>query len=381
MYKPHGGKLVDRTIDDAEKNAFSKETEEFFKIVVNTEQISDTMNIAKGVFSPLEGFLLQEDYLNVLNDMRLSDDTPWTIPIVLDIDTEQVSNIKEGDSIALTYSGDIIATMDIEDMYSYDKVDMAEKVFGTTDKQHPGVAKVYAMGDYLLGGKIRVVNEPETPFQQYALSPLETRAIFKKRGWGNIVGFQTRNVPHIGHEYLQKTALSLVDGVFINPVIGKKKAGDFEDEVILSAYTTLIDNYFPQDRVVLGIFSTEMRYAGPKEAIFHAIVRKNFGCTHFIVGRDHAGVGNYYPPYAAHEIFNEFDDLEIQPIFFKSFFFCKKCDSIANDKTCPHDESEHINFSGTEIRAALENGEVPSNKVMRTEVAKTILEYGNPFVE
>jgi len=381
MYKPHGGKLVDRTMDDAEKNVFSKETEEFFKIVVNTEQISDIMNIAKGVFSPLEGFLLQEDYLNVLNDMRLSDNTPWTIPIVLDIDTEQVSNIKEGDSIALTYSGDIIATMDIEDMYSYDKVDMAEKVFGTTDKQHPGVAKVYAMGDYLLGGKIRVVNEPETPFQQYALSPHETREIFKKRGWGNIVGFQTRNVPHIGHEYLQKTALSLVDGVFINPVIGKKKAGDFEDEVILSAYTTLIDNYFPQDRVVLGIFSTEMRYAGPKEAIFHAIVRKNFGCTHFIVGRDHAGVGNYYPPYAAHEIFNEFDDLEIQPIFFKSFFFCKKCDSIANDKTCPHDESEHINFSGTEIRAALENGEVPSNKVMRTEVAKTILEYGNPFVE
>ena len=381
MYKPHGGKLIDKTIDDAKRDAASKEAEKFFKIAVNNEQISDIVNIANGVFSPLEGFLNENDYLGVINDMRLSSNVPWTIPIVLDVGPEQVAHIKEGDNVTLTHSDAVVATMEVEDIYSYDKTEMAEKVFGTADKQHPGVAKVYGMKEYLIGGKIILINEPNMPFGEYALTPSETRSLFNKNGWNSVVGFQTRNVPHIGHEYLQKTALSLVDGVFINPVIGKKKVGDFRDEVILDSYNTLLDNYFPKDRAVMSIFQTEMRYAGPKEAIFHAIVRKNFGCTHFIVGRDHAGVGDYYSPFAAHEIFNEFDDLEIEPILFKSFFFCKKCDGISNDKTCPHPESEYINFSGTNIRSILEKGEVPSSKLMRPEVAKTILKYEKPFVE
>lgn len=381
MYKPHGGKLIDRTIDNAKREAASKEAEKFFKIAMNNEQISDIVNIAKGVFSPLEGFLNENDYLGVINNMRLSSNVPWTIPIVLDVNAEQVAKINELDNIALTYSGTITATMKIEDIYSFEKTEMSEKVFGTADKQHPGVAKVYNMKEYLIGGKITLISEPNMPFGEYILTPFETRSLFNENGWNTVVGFQTRNVPHIGHEYLQKTALSLVDGVFINPVIGKKKAGDFRDEVILETYDTLLENYFPKDRAVMTIFQTEMRYAGPKEAIFHAIVRKNFGCTHFIVGRDHAGVGDYYSPFAAHEIFNQFDDLEIEPILFKSFFFCRKCDGVSNDKTCPHPESEYINFSGTNIRSILENGEVPSNKLMRPEVADVILKYEKPFVE
>ena len=381
MYKPHGGKLINRHIDESEKQASLQDAAKLDDILLTNEQSSDLVNIANGVFSPLEGFLTQDDCLNVVQNMRLSGGIPWTIPIVLDVSSGQTTNVRDGDTIALKDSNGIIATMNVEDIYSYNKLEMAEKVFGTTDKKHPGVAKVSAMKEYLLGGKITLLQQPETPFQEYSLTPGQTRLLFRKKGWNSIVGFQTRNVPHIGHEYLQKTSLSLVDGVFINPVIGKKKSGDFKDEVILDSYHSLLKNYFREDRATMSIFQTEMRYAGPKEAIFHAIVRKNFGCTHFIVGRDHAGVGSYYAPFAAHEIFNEFDDLEIQPIFFKSFFFCKKCGSIANEKTCPHNESDHINFSGTAIREALINGEMPSSKVMRPEVAETILKYENPFVE
>ena len=381
MYNPHGGKLISRIIDDEKNQAYSQDISNLKTIPINNKIKSDIINIVTGVFSPLEGFLPEDDYSNVLQNMRLSNNIPWTIPIVLDAGSEQLKHIKEGDSIALTDSGSTIAAMELENIYSFDKSEMAQKVFGTTDKKHPGVNKVYSMKENLLGGKITLINKPETPFDKYFLTPYETRHIFLKKGWDSVVGFQTRNVPHIGHEYLQKTSLSLVDGVFINPVIGKKKTGDFKDAVILDSYEALLKNYFPEDRAMMSIFQTEMHYAGPREAIFHAIVRKNFGCTHFIVGRDHAGVGDYYSPYAAQEIFNEFNDLEIQPIFFKSFFFCKKCNSIANDKTCPHDESQHINFSGTEIRNAIINGEKPSSAVMRPEVAETIIKYDNPFVD
>jgi sulfate adenylyltransferase len=237
------------------------------------------------------------------------------------------------------------------------------------------------MNDLLIGGRLSLIRLCRDEFERFRLRPMETRLLFKEKGWQSVVGFQTRNIPHLGHEYVQKTALSFVDGLFINPVIGRKKSGDFKDEVILEAYEALIRNYYLRERAVMAILRTEMRYAGPREAIFHAIVRKNFGCTHFIVGRDHAGVGNYYAPYAAQEIFEDFPDLGIVPLFFKSFFYCERCASVVNEKTCPHDASYHIDFSGTGLREKLSKGEVPPKEFVRPEVADVLLKWKDPFVQ
>ncbi len=370
MPAPHGGKLI-RRVDE------NKNIDDIEKIKVSRDLAHDLENIAYGVFSPLEGFMCREDFESVLHHMRLANDLPWTIPIVFDFD----GNIKEGDEVALVGENGTVAIMNIEEIYSYDKKEYAEKVFRTTDIAHPGVKKLTEMKEKLVGGKITLVKEGKEEFDKYYLKPYETRILFKEKGWRDIVAFQTRNVPHIGHEYVQKTALTFVDGVFINPIIGKKKKGDFKDEVILKAYDALIEHYYLKDRAVLAILKTEMRYAGPREAIFHAIVRKNFGCTHFIVGRDHAGVGNYYGPYDAHEIFNEFPDLGITPIFFKSFFYCKKCGGVVNEKICPHDKEHHVYYSGTAIRKMLMSGEMPPETMMRKEVAEIIMSYDNPFVD
>ena len=237
------------------------------------------------------------------------------------------------------------------------------------------------MKDHFIGGNIILINKEKRNFDDYNLTPKETRILFEEKGWKEIVAFQTRNPPHLGHEYVQKTALTFVDGIFINPIIGKKKPGDFKDEVILKSYETLMEKYYLKKRSVMSILRTSMKYAGPREAIHHAIMRKNFGCTHFIVGRDHAGVGNYYGPYDAHEIFKEFPDLGITPVFFRSFSRCTKCGSVVNDKICPHDQKYHINFSGKKIRALLKEGKVPSEDMMRKEVAETILQFDKPFVE
>ena len=382
MLPPHGGKLVNRVLTEEKKEEAQLKAKSLFKIKVNLELIRDIENIAKGVFSPLEGFLCKEDFYNVLNHMRLSNDLPWTIPIVLDVSKETADKLKEGQEIALVNEkGEPIAIFHMEEKYTYDKEEYARKVFQTTDLSHPGVAKIKKMGEVLLGGKIDLIKQTPSPFDRYNLSPLETRVLFKEKGWKTIVGFQTRNTPHIGHEYVQKTALTFTDGIFVNPVIGKKKKGDFKDEVILKSYDELIKHYYLKERAVMAILLTEMRYAGPREAIFHAIIRKNFGCTHFIVGRDHAGVGNFYPPYAAQDIFSEFPDLGIIPLFFKSFFYCKKCKSVENEKTCPHPPSEHINFSGTKIREMIKKGKTPPPELMRPEVARIIMSYKNPFVE
>jgi sulfate adenylyltransferase len=236
------------------------------------------------------------------------------------------------------------------------------------------------MGDVLLGGKITLVGESDDPFASYSLGPAETRILFREKGWRSVVGFQTRNVPHLGHEYLQKTALTFSDGLFINPVIGKKKPGDFLDEVILKSYEELIRHYYLRERAVLAVLKTEMRYAGPREAIFHAIMRKNFGCTHFIVGRDHAGVGSFYDPFAARDIFQEFPDLGIAPVFFNAFFWCTKCGGVANEKTCPHPDADQVQFSGTRMREMLMAGEVPPPELMRPEVAEAIIAMGDLFV-
>jgi sulfate adenylyltransferase len=324
--------------------------------------------------------MVYDDFKSVIDDMRLSNDLPWTIPIVLDVEGEGI-RFGEGDDIALFYRDKPLAIMKVEDIYSYDKSEFSEKVFGTKDLNHPGVAKVYSMKDKLIGGKIDLLNRPETDFPQYKLYPKETHVLFDARGWRTIVGFRTRNVPHIGHEYIQKTALTFFDGLFINPLIGKKKRGDFTDEAILGAYRILIDKYFPKNNAVLAILETWMRYAGPREAIFHAIIRKNYGCTHFIVGRDHAGVGNYYGPYEAHDIFGEFPDLGITPLFFKTFYYCEICEGIVNDRICPHPEDKHLYFSGTMIRNMISNGEYPPEKIMRREVATYLMKLQHKFVE
>ena len=377
MPKPHGGKLISRSI----KKELS-ETAELPKLEINTNLSEDIINISKGVFSPLEGFLHNNDLENVLNEKRLADDTPWTIPVLLDFNKQDINEIKEGDSILLTNKENgVLALLDIGEIYTYDKKTLAQAVYSTQDTTHPGVANVYNMKQLLLGGKITLLDSKTRKFDEYNLSPKETRILFKEKGWKEVVAFQTRNPPHIGHEYVQKTALTFVDGIFINPIIGKKKSGDFRDEVILSSYETLIKHYYLKERAVMSILRTSMKYAGPREAIHHAIMRKNYGCTHFIVGRDHAGVGTYYGPYDAHDIFSEFPDLGIIPVFFRSFSRCTKCGSVVNDKICPHDQKYHINFSGKKIRELLRNGEIPSEDMMRKEVAEAILKFDKPFVE
>ncbi|MGB9764502.1 MAG: sulfate adenylyltransferase [Candidatus Saccharicenans sp.] len=380
MIAPHGGRLVNRLLPENKKEEVLEKLKYLPTIIIDSDVVSEVENIGTGVYSPLEGFLNKPDFDGVLSQMRLSNDLPWTIPIILDVDSEMAGKIKIGQELALLdESRHPVAILTVEDKYTYDREDLVKKVFGTDDPRHPGVAQAFKMKDVLLGGKIDLIELLPTPYDQYRLSPKETRILFKEKGWRTVVGFQTRNTPHLGHEYVQKTALTFTDGLFINPVIGRKKKGDFKDEVILASYEELIKHYYLKDRAVMAILKMEMRYAGPREAIHHAIIRKNFGCTHIIIGRDHAGVGNYYPPYAAQEIFEEFPDLGIVPLFFKSFFFCKKCNSIENEKTCPHDPSNHVQFSGTRIRDLLLKGEVPPPELMRPEVAKIILSFSNPF--
>lgn len=379
--RPHGGRLINRVVTGRRRELLLEEAKELTKIKLSQDWITDLVNIARGVFSPLEGFMIQEELLSVLHDMRLPSDLPWTVPIVLDVDPDEIAGVKEGDDVALvSENGLLLGLLHVEEIYGYDKKEYVEKVFRTRDANHPGVARTYAMKELLIGGKIDLLNDPPNKFYKYTLYPAETRVLFKEKGWRTIVGFQTRNAPHLGHEYIQKTALAFVDGLFINPLIGRKKKGDFKDEVILAAYDALIKNYYPRNSVVLAILRTWMRYAGPREAIFHAIIRKNFGCTHFIIGRDHAGVGNYYAPYDAQEIFSEFPDLGITPLFFREFFYCKKCGGIVNERICPHTNEYRIVFSGTKIRQMLLRGEKPPEYMMRPEVADVILKWNNPFV-
>lgn len=382
MIQPHGGKLIERVLTGAKKDEALDKAKRLPRLKLDPESVSDVENMATGVYSPLEGFLGEKDFRNVLNEMRLADDLPWTVPIVLDVDKATADGFKPGGEILLVNEEDRpVAILNLEEKYAYDKAEFAQKVFGTTDRAHPGVAKVMDMKDVLLAGKIDLIELAPTPFDRWKLSPRETRVLFKEKGWKTVVAFQTRNTPHIGHEYVQKTALTFTDGIFVNPVIGKKKKGDFKDEVILASYEELIRNYYLKERAVMAILQMEMRYAGPREAIHHAILRKNFGCTHIIIGRDHAGVGTYYHPYAAQEIFDEFPDLGIIPLFFRAFSFCKKCNSVVNEKTCPHPSPEHIQFSGTKIRDLLVQGIIPPAELIRPEVARIIMQFKEPFNE
>jgi sulfate adenylyltransferase len=382
MIQPHGGKLIDRVLKGAAQKDAESRARTLPAISLDAEQTSDVENIATGVFSPLEGFLGEKDFRSVLDKMRLTNGLAWTIPVVLAVDKKKADSLVLGSDVALLNpAGEPAAILHLTEKYGYDRTETARKVFGTEDVAHPGVAKIMSMPEVLLGGTIDLIRETPTPFQKYKLSPRETRKLFQDKGWSTVVGFQTRNTPHIGHEYVQKSALTLVDGLFINPVIGKKKKGDYRDEVILDSYEVLIKDYYVPERTTMAILMMEMRYAGPREAIFHAIIRKNFGCSHIIIGRDHAGVGSYYAPFAAQEIFAEFPDLEITPLFFRSFYYCRKCGSVVSDKICPHGKEHQIQFRGTEIRDLLLRGEYPPAELVRPEVAKVIMEEKNPFNE
>jgi sulfate adenylyltransferase len=369
---PHGGKLINKYI---EKNYDGLKTFE-----VSSDIRNDAENIATGVFSPLEGFMIQEDFLNVLKEGRLSNSIPWTLPIVLDTEKEIANQMKELRVVVLCSGGEKFGIMHVEEIYGYEKENVANAVYGTTDVNHPGVNRLFKMKEFLVGGGVEIFHLKKNEIQKFRMHPSETRSEIVGRGWKTVVGFQTRNVPHVAHEMLQKAALNLYDGLFVNPLIGKKKIGDFTDSLIINAYESLIMNYFPKNRVLFSTTHTTMRYAGPREAIHHAIMRKNFGCTHFIVGRDHAGVGNYYPPFAAQEIFNEYPDLDIIPVIFPSFYFCKKCISYANEKTCPHGVESKEELSGTMIRQMVNSGKIPEKHLMRPEISELILKSEKPFV-
>src|SRR3990172_11604482 len=340
--------------------------------------ISDVELLSVGALAPLTGFLIRADYERVVGEIRLADGSVWSIPITLPVAREQGGAIRDGEEIALAEPGGrILATMIVQEKFEYDKRREAHEVFRTEDEKHPGVARVYAQGDIYLGGPIAPLQLPSNrEFVEFRHTPAETKRMFERRGWKTVVGFQTRNPVHRSHEYIQKTALEIVDGLLLHPLVGETKGDDIPADVRIRCYEVLLAQSFPADRVVLAVLPAAMRYAGPTEAIFHALIRKNYGCTHFIVGRDHAGVGNYYGTYDAHLIFDEFEDgeLGITPMFFDHTFYCKRCTSMASYKTCPHDSGEHVALSGTKVREMLRNGVTPPPEFSRPEVAKILIE-------
>ena len=376
--KPHGGKLINRIAEGKDPEELLKKAAGLHKVHLTDREISDLELIATGGFSPLEGFMGEKDYHGVMDKKRLANGLVWTIPIILAVTKEEANDIKVGQCIALPdEQGKILAVMEVSEKFPHAKGKEAETVYKTKDIAHPGVAVVMAQGEICLGGKITMVQRPEhKDFMNLRIDPAQSRELFKKKGWRRVVAFQTRNPIHRAHEYLQKCALEITDGLFLHPLVGATKGDDVPADIRVRSYEVILNEYYPKDRVCLAAFPGAMRYAGPREAIFHALVRKNYGCTHFIVGRDHAGVGKYYGTFDAHRIFDEFtrEDLDITPLFFDHAFYCKKCMGMASTKTCPHDQTHHVSLSGTKVRELLQAGQCPPPEFSRAEVAKILIE-------
>jgi len=386
LVPPHGGVLLPLIVNGDEREKALSEARALPQIVLNSRELSDLIMLAMGAFSPLKGFMGQKDYQRVVKEMRLRSGLLWPIPITLPVSKEEADRIKEGDIVALVNSSDaeVMASMLIEEKYSYDKRAEAIGVFGSDDPNHPGIKSLYEQGEVYLGGQVKVFGEGDYPqkFPEFA-RPSETRALFAEKGWKTIVAFQTRNPMHRSHEYLTKIALEVCDGLLIHPIVGRLKTGDIPAEVRMECYRVLIDKYYPKGRVVLRVYPMEMRYAGPREAILHAIIRQNFGCSHLIVGRDHAGVGSYYGPFDAQRIFDQLrpGDLQIQPLKLDWAFWCNKCGSMASPKTCPHNGEDHLIISGTKLREMLAKGERPPEQFSRKEVIDILVEYYQSEVE
>jgi len=376
MNEPHGGWLADRLVTGEQAAALEAEAAQLPALQLNPFELSDLEMLAIGGFSPLDGFMGHDDYDSMLRQMRLVNGLPWSLPITLAVRGDVAASVKVKTRVALAdATGQRLAVLNVKEIFQYDREFEARQVFRTTEQAHPGVAYVTSRGEWLVGGPVEVFRRPSSGnFSKHRLDPADTRRIFSERGWKTIVGFQTRNPVHRAHEYIQKTALEIVDGLLLHPIAGETKSDDISLEVRMRCYEVLLENYYPKDRVLLALNPASMRYAGPREAIFHALVRKNFGCTHFIVGRDHAGVGNYYGPYDAQKIWNEFDPLElgITPMFFENSFYCRKCQGMASPKTCGHGPDARVVLSGTQVRNILRDGGQLPAEFTRAEVAAVL---------
>lgn len=382
MISPHGNELVDQRLDANRTQKVKEEVKDHMTVCLDQNLLFDFWNICRGVYSPLTGFLSQNDLFKVVNDLSLESGVAWPLPIVLDVSTDCAETIEPGERIGLTGPDEqLVGAMDVEDIYRFDPEKICESLFGTIDDDHPGVRMFQTKDPFFVGGPVYAFDGNYNRDGSHDLSPKETRVLFNKRGWDSIVGFQTRNAPHRAHEYLQKSALEHIDGLFIQPKIGEKKEGDYLNSAILQGYETLIDNYYPPKMVLLAMFTSRMWYAGPREAVFDAIVRKNYGCTHFIIGRDHAGVGDYYKDFQAQQLFEELDTIGIQPLYYHYAFYCRRCDGVVSEKICPHGPDNRLEPSGTELRNALANETVPPSELMRPEVAETLLASDRIFVE